>query len=71
MAIDVLPPTMNPTLLAIDGGGVRAGIPLEYLLLIQEALGTECRVRDLVDLSVGPSAGKVRLNIISVPEARD
>ncbi|GKZ59930.1 hypothetical protein AnigIFM49718_006254 [Aspergillus niger] len=47
MAIDVLPPTMNPTLLAIDGGGVRAGIPLEYLLLIQEALGTECRVRDL------------------------
>lgn len=65
MAVDVLPPTMNPTILAIDGGGVRAGIPLEHLLLIQEALGTECKVRDLVDLSVGPSAGKVCLNILA------
>ncbi|GKZ39772.1 hypothetical protein AbraIFM66950_001159, partial [Aspergillus brasiliensis] len=43
MAVDILPPTMNPTILAIDGGGVQAGIPLEHLLLIQEALGTECK----------------------------
>ncbi|KAB8069859.1 patatin-like phospholipase [Aspergillus leporis] len=55
--IDVLPPTMNPTVLAIDGGGVRGGIPLEYLLLIQESLGSECRLADLVDLSVGSSSG--------------
>ncbi|KAB8227271.1 patatin-like phospholipase family protein [Aspergillus alliaceus] len=55
--IDVLPPTMNPTVLAIDGGGVRGGIPLEYLLLIQESLGAECRLVDLVDVSVGSSSG--------------
>ncbi|OGM39291.1 hypothetical protein ABOM_012150 [Aspergillus bombycis] len=55
--IDVLPPTMNPTVLAIDGGGVRGGIPLEYLILIQERLGVECRLVDLVDVSVGSSSG--------------
>ncbi|UDD63787.1 hypothetical protein AFCA_011046 [Aspergillus flavus] len=55
--IDVLPPTMNPTVLAIDGGGVRGGIPLEYLLLIQESLGPECKLADLVDLAVGSSSG--------------
>ncbi|KAL3473200.1 acyl transferase/acyl hydrolase/lysophospholipase [Aspergillus californicus] len=57
LVIDVLPPTMNPTILAIDGGGVRGGIPLEYLLLIQEQLGPQCSMRDLVDLSVGSSSG--------------
>jgi hypothetical protein len=57
LVIDVLPPTMNPTILAIDGGGVRGGIPLEYLLLIQESLGRDCRIHDLIDLSVGSSSG--------------
>ncbi|THC94529.1 hypothetical protein EYZ11_006011 [Aspergillus tanneri] len=58
MVIDVLPPTMNPTILAIDGGGVRGGIPLEYLLLIQESLGPQCKIQELVDLSVGSSSGR-------------
>lgn len=48
---------MNPTILAIDGGGVRGGIPLEYLILIQESLGKDCRIHDLIDLSVGSSSG--------------
>jgi hypothetical protein len=48
---------MNPTILAIDGGGVRGGIPLEYLLLVQESLGKDCRIHDLIDLSVGSSSG--------------
>lgn len=65
--IDVLPPTMNPTVLAIDGGGVRGGIPLEYLLLIQESLGPECKLADLVDLAVGSSSGEYRL---SIPRSR-
>jgi hypothetical protein len=57
LVVDVLPPTMNPTVLAIDGGGVRGVIPLEYLILIQESLGPDCKLCDLVDLSVGPSSG--------------
>jgi patatin-like phospholipase/acyl hydrolase len=48
---------MNPTILAIDGGGVRGAIPLEYLLLIQESLGRDCKIHDLIDLSVGSSSG--------------
>jgi hypothetical protein len=50
---------MNPTILAIDGGGVRGGIPLEFLLLIQEYLGPDCKIQDVVDLSVGSSSGKL------------
>jgi hypothetical protein len=34
LVVDVLPPTMYPTILAVDGGGVRGVIPLEYLILI-------------------------------------
>lgn len=48
---------MNPTILAIDGGGVRGVIPLEYLVLIQESLSPFCRLQDLVDLAVGTSSG--------------
>lgn len=41
LVINILPPTLNPTILAIDGGGVCRGILLEYLLLIQEQLGLD------------------------------
>jgi hypothetical protein len=56
LVIDVLPPTMNPTVLAIDGGGVRGVIPLEFLILVQESLGC-CPLQDLIDLGVGTSSG--------------
>ncbi|KAL4740381.1 patatin-like phospholipase [Aspergillus similis] len=57
LVVEVLPPTMTPTILAIDGGGVRGVIPLEYLTLIQESLGRDLKLCDLVDLSIGPSSG--------------
>ncbi|CAG8887459.1 unnamed protein product [Penicillium egyptiacum] len=53
---DILPPTMSPSILAIDGGGVRGVIPLEFLFLIQENLG-DCPLQDLVDLAIGTSSG--------------
>lgn len=56
MIIDVLPPTMDPSILAIDGGGVRGVIPIEFLILIQEYLG-ECRLQDVFDLDVSTSSG--------------
>ncbi|KAL4817214.1 patatin-like phospholipase [Aspergillus spinulosporus] len=55
--IDVLPPTANPTILAIDGGGVRGVIPLEFLILVQEHLGQSCQIQDMVDLAIGTSSG--------------
>lgn len=56
LVVDTLPPTMNPTILAIDGGGVRGVIPLEFLILIQESLGS-CALQDLIDLGIGTSSG--------------
>ncbi|KAL1873640.1 hypothetical protein Plec18167_006157 [Paecilomyces lecythidis] len=58
LVIDLLPPTMSPTVVAIDGGGVRAVIPLEFLILVQEHLGKDARLADFVDLGVGTSSGK-------------
>jgi hypothetical protein len=57
LVIDVLPPTANPTILAIDGGGVRGVIPLEFLILVQESLSPYCQLQDLVDLAIGTSSG--------------
>ncbi|KAJ5255846.1 hypothetical protein N7505_010997 [Penicillium chrysogenum] len=56
LVVDVLPPTMSPAILAIDGGGVRGVIPLEYLLLVQEHL-RPCTIQDVVDLAIGTSSG--------------
>lgn len=56
MIIDVLPPTMDPSILAIDGGGVRGVVPIQWLILIQEYLG-ECRLQDVFDLDVSTSSG--------------
>ncbi|OQD97721.1 hypothetical protein PENSOL_c011G11247 [Penicillium solitum] len=56
LVVDVLPPTMSPTILAIDGGGVRGVIPLEFLLLVQEHL-RPCAIQDVVDLALGTSSG--------------
>ncbi|PWY96029.1 patatin-like phospholipase [Aspergillus sclerotioniger CBS 115572] len=56
LVVDVLPPTMNPTILAIDGGGVRGVIPLEFLILVQEKLGPSCSIHELIDLGIGTSS---------------
>jgi hypothetical protein len=58
LTVDVLPPSMDPSVLAIDGGGVRGVIPLEFLILVQEYLGNAGRLQDYVDLVVGSSAGQ-------------
>ncbi|KAE8396949.1 patatin-like phospholipase [Aspergillus pseudonomiae] len=64
--VDVLPPTMNPTILAIDGGGVRGGIPLEYMIMVQESLGPGCQLRDLIDLAIGSSSGTGGLLVLGL-----
>lgn len=59
MIVDILPPTSTPSILAIDGGGVRGVIPLEFLLLVHESLAP-CVIQDVVDLALGTSSGKER-----------
>lgn len=57
LVVNILPLMMNPTILAINSGGVQGVIPLEYLILIQESLSPFCCLQDLVDLAVGTSSG--------------
>ncbi|KAJ6166459.1 Patatin-like serine hydrolase [Penicillium chermesinum] len=54
--LDIMGPTMSPSILAIDGGGVRGVIPLEFLLLVQEHLNP-CTIQDVIDLGIGTSSG--------------
>lgn len=52
------PPTAGVRILSIDGGGVRGVIPLEFLSLLQDLVGTACPIQDLFDLAIGTSSGK-------------
>lgn len=54
----IKPLTAGVNILSIDGGGTRGIVPLRFLSLIQEKLGTACRLQDLFDLVLGTSSGK-------------
>jgi len=54
----VKPNTAGARLLCIDGGGARGVVPLEYLGLLQENLGSELRIQDLFEEAFGTSSGK-------------
>ncbi len=45
--------------LALDGGGIRGIVELVLLRSIDDAVGLEIPVRDMVDLIVGTSTGKL------------
>lgn len=62
LTVDVLPPTMSPSVLALDGGGVRGVIPLEFLLLVQEHL-RPCTIQEVIDLALGTSSGRLEPTI--------
>lgn len=51
------PPTAGVRILSIDGGGIRGVVPLEFLGILQNAVGPDCLVRDLFDLAFGTSSG--------------
>jgi len=53
------PPTGGVRLLCVDGGGTRGVIPLEFLTLLQENVGSDYPLQDLFDLAFGTSSGKV------------
>ena len=55
------PPTAGARILSIDGGGVRGIVPLEYLNLLQQMLGSGIRIQDLFDVGFGTSSGDTPL----------
>ncbi|KAH8431681.1 patatin-like phospholipase family protein [Aspergillus melleus] len=55
--IQILPPTACVRAVTVDGGGVRAFIPLRFLCYMQERLGKECPIQELFDVAFGTSSG--------------
>lgn len=51
------PPTAGVRVLSVDGGGVRGVVPLQFLKLLQIALGPGGRVQEFFDVAFGTSAG--------------
>ena len=58
LRVTLKPPTAGTRILSIDGGGVRGVVPLEFLSILQDAIGPECQLQDLFDLAFGTSSGK-------------
>jgi hypothetical protein len=56
--IRVKPATAGVRLLSIDGGGVRAVIPIQFLRALEQALDLDIPVQEHFDLSYGTSSGK-------------
>ena len=57
LTVSLKPPTAGIRVLSIDGGGTRGVLPLQHMILLQEALG-DCALNDLFDLAVGTSSGR-------------
>jgi predicted acylesterase/phospholipase RssA len=53
--VRVLPPTKGPTVLVLDGGGIRGVVTLGFLKVLEEEIGA---LRGAFDLTVGTSAGE-------------
>ena len=51
------PASAGFSIMSIDGGGIRGVIPLEFLSRLQNILGPECPIQDLIDVAFGTSAG--------------
>jgi patatin-like phospholipase/acyl hydrolase len=45
-------------MLSIDGGGVRAVVPIQFLRALEKALGLNMPVQEHFDLSYGTSSGE-------------
>jgi patatin-like phospholipase/acyl hydrolase len=60
--IDIKPPTFAPTLLSIDGGGVRGIGSLEFLRQLEAELGSARPIQDYFEAVFATSAGECSLN---------
>ncbi|KAH2558742.1 hypothetical protein KXV70_004079 [Aspergillus fumigatus] len=61
--VRVLPPTKGPTILVLDGGGIRGVVTLGFLKALEEEIGA---LRGAFDLTVGTSAGALNASEIMV-----
>lgn len=57
--VDLKPPTLAPSLLSIDGGGIRGIGSLEFLRQLQVGVGNSYPIQDYFDSVVATSAGEI------------
>lgn len=57
-AVRVKPATAGMRVLSIDGGGIRAVIPIQFLRALQLAMGLPMPIQEHFDLSYGTSSGE-------------
>jgi hypothetical protein len=52
------PPTAGARVLSIDGGGIRAVIPIQFLRALESALDLDMPIQEHFDFAYGTSSGK-------------
>ena len=62
--IRVRPATATTRILSIDGGGTRGRAPLEFLSVLQEAIGLPYPVQQNFDVVFGTSSGTCALGLL-------
>ncbi|RYO00263.1 hypothetical protein AA0121_g13424 [Alternaria tenuissima] len=53
----VKPATAGLRVLSIDGGGIRAAIPIQFLCALEKAVGLDMPIQEFFDLAYGTSSG--------------
>jgi hypothetical protein len=57
-SLRVKPATAGFRVLSIDGGGIRAAIPIQFLRALEQAVGIGMPIQELFDLGYGTSSGR-------------
>jgi hypothetical protein len=57
VTVRVKPVTAGFRVLSIDGGGIRAVVPIQFLRALEQAVGLEMPIQEHFDLSYGTSSG--------------
>jgi hypothetical protein len=57
VSVRVKPATAGLRVLSIDGGGIRAAIPIQFLCALEKAVGLDMPIQELFDVAYGTSSG--------------
>ncbi|KAJ5047776.1 hypothetical protein J3E72DRAFT_204316 [Bipolaris maydis] len=57
VTVRVKPATAGLRVLSIDGGGIRAAIPIQFLCALENAIGLDIPIQEHFDLAYGTSSG--------------
>ncbi|VTO90189.1 unnamed protein product [Fusarium graminearum] len=63
--IRMRPDTATARVLSLDGGGVRAVVPLEFLRALEELIRLPCPIQRHFDVVFGTSSGEVPLSMLA------